>query len=272
MKHVKKTILSFILLMSFVVTNAQNPDRFNPSFPGGNDSLLLFVYSNLQYPDSAYIKELSGKVICAVDVDESGNILNPKIIKTSNEIFNSEALRIVEAMPKWIAAEENGLPIKKQAYIPINFDFKMEKNRIYPITSVDSELQTLDKKNSLDAYIYRNIRYPEEAMHNFQTGSGVISFVVTQEGVLQDLKIEHSAGKIFDEEVLRVYSKVDKVIPATKNGRNVKVLIYKPFIFYIGEDEDLKDLPDNTIRVVGTIRRTIIQITSPQQKRTMIVR
>ena len=63
-----------------------------------------------KYPKRAQQRGLEGKVLVEFDVDVGGKVINPKVIWSENEVFNSSALKSVSS---WLfkPALENGEPI-----------------------------------------------------------------------------------------------------------------------------------------------------------------
>lgn len=92
-----------------------------PQFPGGLQELLKFLDKNLKYPPKAKENKIEGKVFVEITVDTNGKILNPKIIKSDNPLFNEEAIRLIKSMPKWIPGKRKGVPIKQRLTFPISF-------------------------------------------------------------------------------------------------------------------------------------------------------
>jgi TonB family protein len=75
-------------------------------FHGGNgftsDTLLRnFIRKNVIYPDSAEKKGIEGSVSVTFQIDKNGIVSHPEIVKSSNQIFNAEAIRLVSIMPNW---------------------------------------------------------------------------------------------------------------------------------------------------------------------------
>jgi len=71
-----------------------------PEFVGGREALIQFLTTNMEFPSKATKKGVKkGKVYVEFVVKKDGNIVNAKISKTSDEVFNKEAIRLVELMP-----------------------------------------------------------------------------------------------------------------------------------------------------------------------------
>ena len=52
-----------------------------PAFPGGADSLQLFLNQNLKYPPAAKASKTEGSVVVQFIVKEDGKLINPFIMR-----------------------------------------------------------------------------------------------------------------------------------------------------------------------------------------------
>lgn len=68
-----------------------------PSFPGGDQALMDYIKTNLRYPDECVL----GRVIVTFTVECDGSISHAQVVKSLSEACDKEALRLVNAMPKW---------------------------------------------------------------------------------------------------------------------------------------------------------------------------
>ena len=75
-----------------------------------------------------------------------------------------------------------------------------------------------------------NVPYPELAKRAKLEGVVEVSFIVTETGTVQDIRIEESGGEVFDPAVINVL-KAWRYQPATKQGIPVKVRLRKRFRF-----------------------------------------
>src|SRR4051812_41219328 len=80
-----------------------------PKYSGGIEELQKYFRSSIEYPHSAKEKRIMGKPLVRFIIDSLGNTLNPKIIISSeNSLLDSEAIRVIKAIPKkWIPATKN---------------------------------------------------------------------------------------------------------------------------------------------------------------------
>ena len=93
-----------------------------PEYPGGSVAMKKFIHDNFKY------SKLSGsdgtKIFVQFTVDKDGSIKNPKIIKGISSDLNKEALRVINAMPKWIPVKQNGKPVSVLLNLPIQLEIK----------------------------------------------------------------------------------------------------------------------------------------------------
>lgn len=93
------------------------------TFPGGFDSLMAFVRSELRFPEEESRAGISGTVVVSFKIDAEGSPFGASIIKDvpGSKNFGPEVLRVVEAMPSWTPAMRDGLPMVSQYSLPIRF-------------------------------------------------------------------------------------------------------------------------------------------------------
>jgi TonB family protein len=89
-----------------------------PEFPEGVVACRDWVAKNTQYPANANIE---GKVYVAFVVNSMGKVVSPSIAKGLNSALDTEALRVISAMPTWKPGVQNGIPVCVKYTIPVNF-------------------------------------------------------------------------------------------------------------------------------------------------------
>lgn len=90
-------------------------------FPGGIEKLMTYLSHNIRYPFSAFSENRTGKSLVGFTIQSDGSISDVKILESSWEDLDEEAMRVVKAMPKWTLATTGGRPVASQFSIPINF-------------------------------------------------------------------------------------------------------------------------------------------------------
>ncbi len=87
----------------------------------------------------------------------------------------------------------------------------------------------------INAYLTRNLRYPDMAHSNNIEGRVIIKFVVNEDGSVSDLVVARGIGGGCDEEALRVVRGMPKWKPGKMNGRAVKVYFNLPIVFKLAD-------------------------------------
>lgn len=92
-----------------------------PEFPGGFEALIKYLDDNVRYPDEALKDAIEGKVIVRFDVNKDGSISDIAIVRSLQPLLDAEAVRVINAMPKWNPGTQRGKPIKVGFTLPVNF-------------------------------------------------------------------------------------------------------------------------------------------------------
>ena len=95
-------------------------------FPGGYNAMLKFLHDKIQYPYEAQKNNVTGTVFIQFEVNESGEAVNPKILRGVTKSLDEEGLRLVQSMPKWSPAIKDSNPVSSIYCIPIKF--MLQKN------------------------------------------------------------------------------------------------------------------------------------------------
>jgi TonB family protein len=67
-----------------------------------------------------------GMVVCNFVVQKNGSISDVKVIRSIDPLLDKEAVRVIEAMPKWTSGLKGSEPVNVEYTIPISF--KLNKN------------------------------------------------------------------------------------------------------------------------------------------------
>lgn len=142
---------------------------------------------------------------------------------------NSEIFKIVEEMPRFPGCEDSpgDEKVKKDCADRLMLEF-----------------------------IYKNIKYPQEARNKGIEGICVVSFIVGKDGVIREPKAVRSIGAGCDEEVIRLVNLMPKWIPGKQRGRVVDVQFMLPIRFKLSEEDKQQatapanvKLPENTLQL-----------------------
>ena len=93
----------------------------NAVFPGGEAAMMKWVSDNIQYPATALQEGTRGRVIVQFVVEKDGSVTNPKVLRSISPELDKEAIRVINAMPVWTPAENNGEIVRSYYIIPVTF-------------------------------------------------------------------------------------------------------------------------------------------------------
>lgn len=97
-----------------IYTPLESPAKFD-------GEISTFVGNELKYPPVARMQGVEGKVTVEFIINEDGSVSDADIIKSLNDECDREALRIINAMPRWMPAHIDGQPFKSTVSVPIVF-------------------------------------------------------------------------------------------------------------------------------------------------------
>ena len=117
-----------------------------PAYPGGPADLLKFLAANINYPKAAKDAGIEGMVVIQYIIEKDGSISNAKVVKGIGSGCDEEALRVVNAMPNWVAGKQRGQAVPVQFNLPIRFKLDDKKSNALPTNA--SPLKVQDFKAS----------------------------------------------------------------------------------------------------------------------------
>lgn len=252
----KRIGLFLVLLLSLENVHAQSAiDTANvndevflvaeqmPSFPGGQEALMKFITENLKYPNG--MSDIGGKVFVQFIVEKDGSISGTQILKGLYPAFDEEAMRVIRSMPDWKPAMQNGMPVRMQMYMPVNFTAvhsSINTSNTFGHTDVQSVGQELIYTHpqmmptypsgpfGMTEFIRKNLMIPKDARRKGISGIVIVKFIIDENGNTSNLGVVQSVGYGCDEEVMRVASLM-KWTPGYQFGQPVKTWMQMPVRF-----------------------------------------
>lgn len=95
-----------------------------PEFPGGINELMKFLQENMKYPEDATKEGKQGRVIVRFVIDKDGTISDATVMRSVYPSIDAEALRVVNAMPKWTPGKVKGAPVRVKYTLPLVFSLQ----------------------------------------------------------------------------------------------------------------------------------------------------
>ena len=92
-----------------------------PEYPGGMQAMIAFLQTNMKYPEDAAKQKVEGRVMVQFIVETDGSISDVHVAKQVFPSLDAEAVRVVQAMPKWTPGRERGRVVRVKYLLPIVF-------------------------------------------------------------------------------------------------------------------------------------------------------
>lgn len=104
-----------------------------------------------------------------------------------------------------------------------------EEDEVY--TYVDSMPEFPGGETEMIKFVRNNIAYPEASSRNSVEGLVILTFIVKQDGTLDEVQVLKSLDKHTDQEAIRLVSTMPRWKPGVKNGKEVNCKYTLPLRF-----------------------------------------
>jgi len=92
-----------------------------PMFPGGEEALLDFLYTSIQYTEEAKENDIEGLSVAQFIVEKDGSLSNIEILHSIGGGLDEEAMRVIGLMPNWQPGMQDGETVRVEYKLPIKF-------------------------------------------------------------------------------------------------------------------------------------------------------
>ena len=103
-----------------------NKAEIDPAFTGGDKEMRKYLRENLKYPEAARDRGVEGTVFVEFVVDATGNVrevvASDVVGDNVDQELKDESVRVVTAMPKWVAGRQRGKSVDASFSLPITFE------------------------------------------------------------------------------------------------------------------------------------------------------
>lgn len=89
-----------------------------PQFHG---DIKQYILSHLHYPGSASRAGIQGRVVVTFIINTDSSVSNAHVVKSIGYGCDHEALRIINNMPRWQPATQDGKPVKAPYTVAVPF-------------------------------------------------------------------------------------------------------------------------------------------------------
>lgn len=96
----------------------------SPRFPGGEEGLMAYLAKELRYPEAERQAGKQGVVQVSFTISDAGEVMNVRIVEgiAGADALNEEAIRVVNAMPRWEPATVKGVTVPMEYKLPVKFE------------------------------------------------------------------------------------------------------------------------------------------------------
>lgn len=92
-----------------------------PVYPGGAAELMNFIAEHQQYPQEALADSAQGIVQVSFIVEKDGSTTDFEVLDEHHPLLEAEAVRVLQQMPKWNPAKQNGVKVRVEYVVPVKF-------------------------------------------------------------------------------------------------------------------------------------------------------
>lgn len=92
-----------------------------PSYSGGELARLKFLNENIKYPQLARETGIQGTVYLTFVVERDGSVSDIRVLRGVGGGCDEEAIRVLNAMPKWNPGKQRGKPVRVQFSMSFKF-------------------------------------------------------------------------------------------------------------------------------------------------------
>ncbi len=199
------------------------------------DALAAYLEDAVHYPLVAVEEDIQGTVMTSFTVNADGHISEVNTLNQLNGGCTEEAIRVIEAMPRWIPAEnEQGEKVTTQYCIPITFQLKYKNGdfEVTPMSQLGKSPEFPGREKALDAFVKKYLVYPHFAIKAKIQGTVLLECVIDTAGTISVVKTLMSPDPILTKEAIRVINLMPQWIPAEDlQGKKVSVPVRIPVTF-----------------------------------------
>ena len=120
--------------------------KYRAEFNGTDEELIKFFDSHVVYPKDGLKNKITGKVVFRFIVTKDGDIGDAKILRSLNEDFDKEAIRVSKLLPKFKPGM-NSKRIPIDSWYTVIYEFKLPKENIEKV----NETKVPESKTSNDS-------------------------------------------------------------------------------------------------------------------------
>ncbi len=194
-------------------------------FPLGD--VQEWIKRHLFYPIEAFEQDKEGKVYALFHIDTAGQVSDVRVMRSSDTIFNDEAIRVIQRMPAWFPCRDKGKPVEISYALPLTF---LLHEAILPFADEMPEFQ----EDRLGVWLEKEVRKYHEsssAKHSVR-GKSFVGFIIETDGRVAYPEIIKSSGfRELDAEAIKIVNRMPCWKPGRYQGKLVRISYIVPISF-----------------------------------------
>lgn len=219
-----------------------------PRFQGGD--VLAFrdwVLRHLHLDGEMFREGVQARLVVSFVVGKDGGVEDVEVIRSTDERFSGEVLRVMSAAPLWTPGRLDGKAVRTKLSVPVNIRLEIptaadslaaglrehvpqEGGQALTVADRMPQFQGGDLKR-FRSWVIENLKYPEEALKAGLEEQILVSFVIEKDGSLSNIVVQKGLNSIIVREVVKVLSASPLWEPGWQNGKPVRVRYSMPFNF-----------------------------------------
>ena len=266
-----------------------------PTFRGGDlNTFRAWVQSQITYPADAQKRGIEGRVVLRFIVERDGSVSSCRILQSPDESLSQEALHVVRSATGWTGGRQQGIPVRVQLLIPV--DFRMNRpaggadkgpapqsgtptsataptasatpaadrgslSAATPVSTAETPRFRRNNFSDFCQWLQMNIRYPQQALREKTYGRIIVLFTINRDGKIEKPRIMGDKCDPFIQEVFRVLRLApgwEPAAPGEKNSEGFAFLIN----FMIRTDEGMLREPARPARPLAMDEIAVVGIAS----------
>ena len=231
--------------------------QIKPEYAAGQFALQQYL-KDVRLPAEVREGRVGGTVYVSFVVRPDGRLTDTFVTRGLSAATNAEALRLVQAMPRWRPGRRNEEAVATRYALGVQFLHATEEktatvtvrqptdlsgpegegNRVVEEVVEQKVYQYVEQMpvfpggtQTMLNYIQGNLKYPPQARQQQVEGKVFLSFTVGTNGNVGDVKVQKGIGAGCDEEAVRVVKSMPAWTPGKQNGRTVAVSYTVPVTF-----------------------------------------
>ena len=97
-----------------------------PRFPGGDQALMKYLQTHINYPPMAAMNKTEGRVVVQFVVTSLGSIGEVKVVRSLDKDLDREAIRVIKLLPQFTPGRHNGKAVSVWYTLPVPFKLPPE--------------------------------------------------------------------------------------------------------------------------------------------------